>query len=116
MWSPLNGQLCNEQRHREADAGKHAPPASIPQSRLGGRMAMPERTASQLKVMTPRGFPTVSSMISSRSTGESLSSNATTKNSVIRASLIQSRNERAVSSEPIRMPTGSSQNLRNWWA
>jgi hypothetical protein len=46
-----------------------------------------------------------------------LSSNATTKkNSVIRASLIQSRNERAVSSEPIRMPTGSSQNLGNWWA
>ena len=32
------------------------PPATMPQSRLGGRTAMPERTASQLKVMTPRGF------------------------------------------------------------
>jgi hypothetical protein len=49
---------------------------------------------------------------SSPNTSSRLSSNATTKkNSVIKASLIQSRNERAASSEPIRMPTGSSQKV-----
>ncbi len=51
---------------------------------------------------------------SSPNTSSRLSSNATTKkNSVIKASLIQARNERAASSEPIRMPTGSSQKVRN---
>ena len=51
---------------------------------------------------------------SSPSTSSRLSSKATTKkNSVIKASLIQPRNGRAASSEPIRMPTGSSQKVRN---
>jgi hypothetical protein len=51
---------------------------------------------------------------SSPNTSSRLSSNATTKkNSVIKASLIQARNERVTSSDPIRMPTGSSQKVRN---
>jgi hypothetical protein len=41
----------------------------MPQSRLGGRTAMPERTASQLKVMTPRGFPSVSPKKTAVATG-----------------------------------------------